>query len=95
MENGPDAQHPVIRTLYDHIDVSFVVFLIDICIFIKHAAKRFIIFSCWYYALWIMSGWSSVFLLFLSRNRLSKFLEVYVLERSDVGLAYFSKNVFF
>uniref|UniRef100_A0A914RI17 Uncharacterized protein n=1 Tax=Parascaris equorum TaxID=6256 RepID=A0A914RI17_PAREQ len=22
-ENGPDAQHPVIRTLYDHIDVYF------------------------------------------------------------------------
>lgn len=20
-ENGPDAQHPIIRTLYDHIDV--------------------------------------------------------------------------
>lgn len=22
-ENGPDAHHPVIRTLYDHVDVSF------------------------------------------------------------------------
>lgn len=23
-ETGPDSHHPVIRTLYDHIDVSFL-----------------------------------------------------------------------
>ncbi len=32
MENGPDSQHPVIRTLYDHIEVGFFFSRDPLCI---------------------------------------------------------------
>lgn len=33
-ENGPDAQHPVIRTLYDHVDVRKTIAFTNYCLFL-------------------------------------------------------------